>query len=155
MLAADDPKIAVAARAAEVDRLIAELPHGYDTILSNWFEGGEDLSAGQWQRIAIARAFVRQAPLVILDEPTSALDAFSEHEVLSTLRGLTRNRTSVIVSHRFSTVRDADRICVLEDGYLRELGAHNELMARRGAYAQMFTLQAGAYFPSQKESVCG
>ena len=155
VLAADDPKIAVAARAAEVDRLIAELPHGYDTILSNWFEGGEDLSAGQWQRIAIARAFVRQAPLVILDEPTSALDAFSEHEVLSTLRGLTRNRTSVIVSHRFSTVRDADRICVLEDGYLRELGAHNELMARRGAYAQMFTLQAGAYFPSQKESVCG
>ena len=154
-LAIDDPKIAVAARNAEIDGLISQLPLGYATILSNWFEGGEDLSAGQWQRIAIARAFVRQTPLVILDEPTSALDAFSEHEVLSTLGALTRDRTSIVVSHRFSTVRNADRICVLGEGRLRETGSHDELMAGNGAYAQMFALQAGAYLQQRKESRCG
>jgi ATP-binding cassette subfamily B protein len=141
----DRPAVEAAAAQAGADRLIGRLPDGYDTVLGREFDAGTDLSTGQWQRVAIARAFFRDAPVVVLDEPTAALDARAEHELFARIRELLRGRTVVLVSHRFSTVRTADRIVVLHRGRVTETGSHDELMARGGTYAELFALQAAAY----------
>lgn len=134
-----------AAQHAGADRFLSALPDGYDTVLGPQFAGGTDLSVGQWQRIALARAFFRGAPFVILDEPTAALDARAEHDLFTRIRSLLAGRTVLLISHRFSSVRGADRIYVLDDGSVVESGSHAELMARDGLYAELFTLQAAAY----------
>jgi ATP-binding cassette subfamily B protein len=141
----DGERVADAARRAGADRDIEALPDGYDTQLGPVFAGGADLSVGQWQKIAIARLFFRDAPFVILDEPTAALDARAEHELFARIRELLEGRAVLLISHRFSTVREADRIYVLEAGAVVEEGSHQELMALGGTYAEMFTLQAAAY----------
>ncbi|HEY3061865.1 MAG TPA: ABC transporter ATP-binding protein, partial [Chloroflexota bacterium] len=137
--------IPLAAQQAGADRFITDLPDGYETLLGPEFEGGHNLSVGQWQRMALARAFLRDAPLVILDEPTAALDARAEHELFDSMRSLFQGRTVLLISHRFSSVRSADRIYVLHHGRLIEHGTHGELMALSGQYAELFTLQAEAY----------
>lgn len=144
-LAPNDVQVARAARDAGADALIEKLPHGYDTRLGKWFEDGQELSIGEWQKIALARAFMRDAPIVVLDEPTSALDAAAESEVFQKFRALAAGRTTILISHRFSTVRMVDRIFVLADGKIAESGSHDELMRRGGQYARMFELQAGNY----------
>jgi ATP-binding cassette subfamily B protein len=141
----DGERVAGAARRAGADRDIEALPNGYDTRLGPVFAGGADLSVGQWQKIAIARLFFRDAPFVILDEPTAALDARAEHELFARIRELLEGRAVLLISHRFSTVREADRIYVLEAGTVVEEGSHQELMGLGGTYAEMFTLQAAAY----------
>lgn len=141
----DDDQVFEAARAASADTFVSRLPQKYDTILSRLFRGGRDLSGGQWQRIAIARAFYRDAPFVILDEPTASLDARAEYELFASLRSVLKGRTAVFVSHRFSTVRMADQIVVLHAGRIVEAGTHDELMAKDGRYSELFRLQASAY----------
>ncbi|MGH8904588.1 MAG: ABC transporter ATP-binding protein [Egibacteraceae bacterium] len=141
----DRPGIVAAAAKAGADVFLAALPNGYDSLLGPEFWGGTDLSVGQWQRVALARAFFRDAPFVILDEPTAALDARAEHELFGRIRTLFAGRTVLLISHRFSTVRSADRIYVLADGYLAEHGTHAELMAAGGRYADLFALQASSY----------
>lgn len=148
----DDARILGAAHASGVADFVAELPQGYDTTLTRLFEGGHELSGGQWQRLAIARAFYRDAPLVILDEPSAALDPRAEYELFSSLRETIRGRSALIISHRFSTVRNADRIYVLDGGRVVESGTHDELMQRRGIYAELFQLQASAYLPAEDSS---
>jgi ATP-binding cassette subfamily B protein len=114
-------------------------------LLGPEFEGGHNLSVGQWQRMALARAFLRDAPLIILDEPTAALDARAELELFDSIRTLFAGRTVLLISHRFSSVRSADRIYVLHKGQLVEQGNHDELMRTNGRYAELFMLQAAAY----------
>ncbi|MGH2353675.1 MAG: ATP-binding cassette domain-containing protein, partial [Chloroflexota bacterium] len=121
------------------------LPKGLDTPLTREFEGGVDLSGGEWQKIAMARAAMRDAALVILDEPTAALDAQAESDLFHRFRALAAGRTVLLISHRFSTVRMADRILVLEGGQIIESGSHAELMAQGGRYATLYELQAGRY----------
>jgi ATP-binding cassette subfamily B protein len=125
--------------------MIEKLPGGYETLLGPEFLGGVDLSTGQWQRLALARAFFRNAPFVILDEPTASLDARAEHELFERIRSLLSGRTVLLISHRFSSVRTADRIYVLHEGRVVEDGTHQELVAAGGRYAEMFSLQAAAY----------
>jgi ATP-binding cassette subfamily B protein len=135
-------------RAAErsgADQDIGTLPEGYQTLLGPAFINGTDLSQGQWQRIALARTFFRDAPLVILDEPTAALDAKAEHELFARISELLADRSVLLISHRFSTVRAADRIYVLDHGRVTESGTHDELLAASGIYAELFTLQASPY----------
>jgi ATP-binding cassette subfamily B protein/ATP-binding cassette subfamily C protein len=141
----DRERIAEAARLGGAESVVASLPSGLDTVLGGWFERGHDLSAGQWQKIAVARAFMREAEVLVLDEPTAAIDAEAEHELFQRFRSLAAGRTAIIISHRFSTVRIADRIAVLRDGRLEELGSHRELIARDGRYAHLFRLQARGY----------
>ena len=124
---------------------LAKLPEGYETVLGPEFQGGKELSVGQWQRVALARAFFRDAPFIILDEPTAALDARAEHELFESIRTLCRGRSVLLISHRFSSVRSADRIYVLHGGRVVESGSHDELMGLGGRYAELFTLQASAY----------
>jgi ATP-binding cassette subfamily B protein len=114
-------------------------------MLGKFFKGGVDLSGGEWQKIAIARAYMRAAPLLILDEPTAALDARSEYGVFQRFKDLSAGKTAVIISHRFSTVRMADRILVLGNGRVVEVGSHEELVAAGGQYAELFELQAAGY----------
>jgi ATP-binding cassette subfamily B protein len=114
-------------------------------MLGRRFEDGVDLSGGEWQKFALARAYLRDAEILILDEPTAALDAMAEYEVFRRFAELTGGKIAILISHRFSTVRMADRIVVLQDGAIREQGTHDQLMARRGAYAGMFELQAASY----------
>ena len=141
----DEKAIREAAIIAGADSLISNLPDGYDTVLGRWFKGGKELSIGEWQKIALARAFIRNTPIVILDEPTSALDARSEKELFKRFRELVTGKTSIIISHRFSTVRTADRIAVLHKGRIIEQGTHQELMEKSGMYREMYTIQASAY----------
>ena len=125
--------------------MIQALPGGYQQGIGRRFKQGVDLSGGQWQKIAIARAWMRNAQVMILDEPTAALDARSEFEVFQRFRELADNRTAVLISHRFSSVRMADRILVLADGRIEASGTHQELMAQGGRYAELFELQAAGY----------
>ena len=138
-------KIKEAAIQSLADEVIASLENGYEQELGRRFRKGTDLSGGQWQKIAIARAYMSNAPVVILDEPTSALDAEAEYEVFQRFMGLTEGKTSIIISHRFSTVRMANRIIVLENGQILEKGTHEELMQNEALYAQLFDLQAEGY----------
>jgi ATP-binding cassette subfamily B protein len=137
--------VRTASERADADRFLADLPEGYETMLGREFAGGYDLSIGQWQRVALARAFFRDAPFVILDEPTAALDARAESQLFDRMRELLEGRSVVLISHRFSSVRSADRIYVLHDGRVVEHGPHDELMAADGLYAELFRLQARAY----------
>jgi len=142
----DDPLAVIsAARRGGADDVIAELPKGYETTLGKWFEQGHQLSGGQWQKVALARAFMREAQLLILDEPTSALDARAEHDLFARIKELTAGKMAVFISHRFSTARMADRIIVLENGKVIEAGTHFELMNLNGQYAELFELQAASY----------
>jgi ATP-binding cassette subfamily B protein len=118
---------------------------GYRQMLGRRFEDGVDLSGGEWQKIALARAYMRDAQLLILDEPTAALDARAEYEVFKRFSELVQGRMAVIISHRFSTVRIADRIIVLAGGIIVEEGTHDDLLAKKGLYAELFTLQADGY----------
>ncbi len=144
-LSPQDERIVTAARLSGADRVITRLPQGYDTILGKWFWDGEELSIGEWQKVALARAFLRDAQLIVLDEPTSALDAKAEYEVFEQFRQLAQGRTAILISHRFSTVKMADRIFVLEDGRIVERGAHDELVRLGGTYARLFETQAQYY----------
>ena len=141
----DRERIEQAARRGMADEVIAELPQGFDQIIGRRFKDGVDLSGGQWQKIAIARAYMRDAQVMILDEPTAALDARSEFEVFERFKELSDNRTAVLISHRFSSVRMADRILVLADGKVEASGTHEQLMAQGGRYAELFELQASGY----------
>jgi ATP-binding cassette, subfamily B, bacterial len=141
----DRDRIREAARRAMADEVIAELPGGYDQLIGRRFRTGVDLSGGQWQKIAIARAYMRDAQVMILDEPTAALDARSEFEVFQRFKELSDKRTAVLISHRFSSVRMADRILVLERGRIEASGTHEELMDAGGRYAELFELQAAGY----------
>jgi ATP-binding cassette subfamily B protein len=143
----DQELIDSSAVAGGADELIAGMPMGMDTPLGRWFNEGANLSGGEWQKIALSRAFMRDAPLLILDEPTSALDAQAEHDLFARLRNLAHGRTTLYISHRFSTVRQADRILLLDNGKVAEYGTHAELMAADEGYAHLFTLQASAYLP--------
>ena len=142
----DRARIAEAARRGGATTVVEALPKGYDTVLGGWFEAGHELSSGQWQKLAVARAFMREgAEVLVLDEPTASIDAESEHELFQRFQALAADRTAIVISHRFSTVRIADRIAVLHGGHLEELGAHRELVARGGRYAHLFNLQAQGY----------
>ncbi|MDN3573531.1 ABC transporter ATP-binding protein [Methylobacterium longum] len=143
--AGDADRIAAAAARGLPAPVIERLPEGYDQPLGKMFAGGLDLSGGEWQKIALSRAYIREAEILILDEPTAALDARAEHDVFARFRELSAGRTAVLISHRFSTVRMADRILVLEGGRVLEQGSHAALMARGGRYAELFTLQAEGY----------
>jgi len=134
-----------AARKAGVHEAIARLPHGYATLLGKQFEGGSELSPGEWQKIALARALIRNSQIVILDEPTSALDAQTEFEIFQQFAKLIEGRTAILISHRLSTVRMADQIYVLDQGRVVESGTHDELMARHQNYARLFEIQARPY----------
>lgn len=125
--------------------VIEQLPERYEQMLGRRFKNGIELSGGQWQKIALGRAYMGDAQLMILDEPTSALDARAEHEVFQRFAELITGKSAVLISHRFSTVRMADRILVLENGQMSELGSHEELLAKGGKYAELFTLQAQGY----------
>ncbi|MFV2103655.1 ATP-binding cassette domain-containing protein [Micromonospora sp. LOL_024] len=127
--------------AAQAADFITNLPQGFDTVVG---ERGLKLSGGERQRTAIARALLKDAPVLVLDEPTSSIDAANEAEITHALRDLTRGRTTIIIAHRLSTVRDADRIVVMESGRVVELGSHPDLVARKGVYAELVATQAGA-----------
>jgi ATP-binding cassette subfamily B protein len=138
-------RIRSAANKSLAEKAIRKLPKGYDQTLGSRFEGAVDLSGGEWQKMALARAYLRDAQVLILDEPTAALDARSEHEVFERFAELTKGKMSLLISHRFSTVRMADRILVLEGGKIAEQGKHDDLVRESGRYAQMFELQAASY----------
>ena len=141
----NNERILKAAELSLADEVVAELKYGYEQQLGKRFAKGQELSGGQWQKIALARAYMKNAEVMILDEPTSALDAKAESEVFERFIGLIKDKTSVIISHRFSTVRQADRIVVLQEGKILESGTHQELMENNQLYAQLFTLQAEGY----------
>lgn len=134
-----------AAKQSGADTVQASLSHGYDQMLGKLFEGGVDLSGGQWQKVALGRGFYRNAPVLVLDEPTSTIDAKAEHEIFRRVEQLTSDKTVLIISHRFSTVRNANKIYVIERGKIVESGSHSQLMKSAGIYAELFNLQAEAY----------
>jgi ATP-binding cassette subfamily B protein len=138
-------RVSEAARKSLADAVVAKLPNGLHQMLGRRFEGGSDLSGGEWQKFALARAYMRDAQVLILDEPTASLDARSEYEVFQHFSELTEDCTTVLVSHRFSTVRIAQRILVLDDGEIREQGTHEQLLELGGRYAEFFNLQAEGY----------
>jgi len=142
---ADRARIELAAQKSMAFQVIGKLPHGYEQMIGRRFEGGVDLSGGEWQKFALARAYMRDAQLLILDEPTATLDARAEYEVFRRFAELTKGRMAVLISHRFSTVRMADRILVLQNGRIREQGTHQHLVALGGQYAELFELQAAGY----------
>lgn len=138
-------RIRVSSKMAAADKFIQTLPKKYEQLLGNTFENGEELSIGQWQKIAISRAFYRNSPILILDEPTSAVDTKTENEIFKRIMKLIKNKTVIMISHRFSTVKQADRIIVLNKGKIVEDGNHDSLMKLKGIYYKSFNLQAGAY----------
>ncbi len=141
----DHPRMETAARKSLAKSLISRFPDGYDQMVGRRFEGGVDLSGGEWQKLALARAYMRDAQLLILDEPTATLDARAEYEVFQRFSELTQGRMALLISHRFSTVRMADRILVLAGGEIQEQGTHEQLLALGGRYAELFELQAAGY----------
>jgi ATP-binding cassette subfamily B protein len=139
---ASEPSLAElqdAARGAGADELIRRLPRGYDSMLGTWFDNGADLSVGEWQRLGLARAFLRRAPVIVLDEPTSAMDPWAESAWLARFRSLAGGRTGVLITHRFSTARHADLIYVMDQGRIVESGSHEDLLALGGPYARAWT----------------
>jgi ATP-binding cassette subfamily B protein len=142
---ANDQRIVKAAHDAGAEKVIAGLKNGYDTLLGSWFENGAELSIGEWQKIALARAFLRESAIIVLDEPTSAMDARAEYELFNKFHQLAKGRTAILISHRLSTVRMVDRILVLEDGKIVEGGTHDELLHHGGKYADLFETQARYY----------
>jgi ATP-binding cassette, subfamily B, bacterial len=154
-LDATDPAIEAAARDADAHDAINGLRHGYDTMLGKWFDEGEELSVGEWQKVALARAFVRDAEILVFDEPTSALDPEAEWNVFQHIRELANGRAVILISHRFSTVRTADRIHILDQGRIIESGTHDQLMALSGRYAGMYEVQARAYAARDARSATG
>jgi ATP-binding cassette subfamily B protein len=144
-LPAGDERIILAAQNAGVDEKIRGLKAGYETVLGTWIEDGEELSIGQWQKIALARSFVRDAQIVILDEPTSALDPKAEAEVFEQFRRLAVGRSVILISHRLSTVKMSDRIYVIEDGRIAESGSHEALLQQKGQYSSLYEVQARSY----------
>jgi len=143
--AEDEAAARHAARRAGADEFLSSLPLGYQTVLSKEYDGGADLSVGQWQRVALARALRRETPLVILDEPSSALDPRAEHALFEDIRRTLHGRAALLISHRYSSVRSADRIYLLRSGEIAESGTHEELIVKGGLYAELFSLQANAY----------
>ena len=141
----DRPRIVAAAERSLADEVIGNLPLGYDQIIGKRFRSGVDLSGGEWQKVAIARAYMRDAQVLILDEPTAALDARAEFEVFKRFKELSHGKTAVLISHRFSSVRMADRIVVLMDGAVEATGTHAELLRQGGRYAELFEMQAAGY----------
>jgi ATP-binding cassette subfamily B protein len=141
----DRARIERAAKRSQADEVIAKLPGGYQQIIGKRFKAGIELSGGEWQKIAIARAYMREAAVLILDEPTAALDARSEFEVFQRFKELSSGKTAILISHRFSSVRMADRILVLADGQIEAAGTHDELLAQSGRYSELFELQAAGY----------
>lgn len=146
----EDGKIQDAAQRAGIDGLLDSMPHGLDTKLGRWLAQGHQLSGGQWQRVAIARAFLREADLYVLDEPSSFLDPVAEADVFQKFQQLIDNRLGIFISHRYSSVRFADKIMVLDQGQIVELGSHDELMAQEGMYAELYNLQVSAYLDDNK-----
>ncbi len=143
--ATDRMQVERAAQMSGADDIISRLPKGYESTLGTWFENGCELSGGQWQKVALGRAFMRDSEVLILDEPTAALDAQHEYEIFQQFRELTQDKLSILISHRFSTVRLADTIIVIENGRVKEMGCHSGLMALEGSYAELFNLQAEGY----------
>jgi ATP-binding cassette, subfamily B, bacterial len=141
----NDARIIESAKASDIDEVIRSLPQGYDTTLGKMFEHGEELSIGEWQKIALARAFLRDVQIIILDEPTSALDAKSEFEIFKKFQELARGKTAFLISHRLSTAKLADRILVLNKGSIAEDGSHDELIKQNGIYTRMFQMQSQYY----------
>ena len=141
----DDQKIKAAAKKSGADKVIDRLPEKYDTQLGRWFKRGTNLSIGQWQKIALARGYMRDGQIFIQDKPTSSLDVESEHEVFDRFQELSQNRIAILISHRFTTVRMADRIIVLQDGQVLEQGSHEHLVSLKGKYSKLFEMQASAY----------
>ena len=141
----DEARIREAAQRSLADAVAGRLEHGYDQMLGRRFDGGVDLSGGEWQKVALGRAYMRDAQVLILDEPTASLDARAEYEVFLRFAELTKGRMAVLISHRFSTVRMAERILVLQGGELIDQGTHDELVTKGGLYAELFGLQAAGY----------
>ena len=141
----DVERIAAAARKSGAHAVAEELPEGYETMLGRWFHDGHELSLGQWQKVALARAFMRDAEILVLDEPTASVDARAEYEIFQNFKALTEGKMAILISHRFSTVRMADRIAVIQEGRIAELGTHDELLRRGGTYAELFSMQAEGY----------
>ncbi|MBI3557061.1 MAG: ABC transporter ATP-binding protein, partial [Deltaproteobacteria bacterium] len=142
---ADQARLNRASSLGGLDALISELNEGWDTTLGGWFQKGRELSGGQWQKIALSRAFMREGEVIVLDEPTSALDAEKEYEIFRRFKELTEGKIAFLISHRFSTVRMADRIVVLSEGRIEEQGSHSELVAHSGSYSRLFEMQAEGY----------
>jgi len=134
-----------AAKLSGADSVASQLPKGYEQMLGKTFEGGVDLSAGQWQKVALARAFLKDSPILVLDEPTASIDAKAEAEIFERVESLSKDKTVIIISHRFSTVRNADKIYVIDKGKIKEAGSHDELMKQNSTYATLFNLQAKRY----------
>jgi ATP-binding cassette subfamily B protein len=141
----DRARIERAAKRSQADEVIAKLPGGYQQMIGKRFKDGVELSGGEWQKIAISRAYMREAAVLILDEPTAALDARSEFEVFQRFKELSSGKTAILISHRFSSVRMADRILVLAEGHIEAAGTHDELLAQSGRYSELFELQAAGY----------
>ncbi len=139
------PPIAEAAEKSQANSLAASLPLGYQQMLGRRFEGGIELSGGEWQKIALARAYMRKAQIIILDEPTAALDARAEYETFARFADFVSGQIALLISHRFSTVRMANRIIVLQRGTILEQGTHSQLLSQNGLYAELFRLQAEGY----------
>jgi ABC-type multidrug transport system fused ATPase/permease subunit len=141
----DRERIIDSAKKGGIHDTINKLPDGYDTILGTWFKHGRELSIGQWQKVALSRIFMRDADVLIMDEPTASLDAEQEYLIFQHFRSLTEGRLSILISHRFSSVRMMDRIIVLDGGSIVEIGSHDELLLHNGIYSKLFSTQAQGY----------